>query len=218
MDHDKKIMSGRLSTPRDVKDVRFSRISGTSGNHPFNDENNRQFSHDNPRLTNYGDNNHQKFLTPNDIKRQYDYRRGDSNNNRSILNKNMGNNNYLLSYQNQGETDDEYNRQNYSNLGDNNHHYYEHTYKDATNHHNLRYVGNSNCRTNVPDNDYINFGENNRLINTKNDENNHQLFNEENISQFSENNHNVDNNRFFNTRKDGNFHRFYYEENISHLR
>lgn len=68
-------MSGRLSTPRDVKDVRFSRISGTSGNHPFNDENNRQFSHDNPRLTNYGDNNHQKFLTPNDIKRQYDYRR-----------------------------------------------------------------------------------------------------------------------------------------------
>lgn len=217
MDHDKKIMSGRLSTPRDVKDVRFSRISGTSGNQPFNDENNRQFSHDNPRLTNYGDNNHQKFLTPNDIKRQYDYRRGDSNNNRSILNKNMGNNNYLLSYQNQGETNDEYNRQNYSNLGDNNHHYYEHTYKDATNHHNLRYVGNSNCLTNVPDNDYINFGENNRLINTKNDENNHQLFNEENISQFSENNHNADNNRFFNTRKDGNFHRFYYEKNISHF-
>ncbi len=47
---DKKIMSSRLSTPCDFKDVRFSRISGTSGdnNHLFEDKNNHQFSHDNP--------------------------------------------------------------------------------------------------------------------------------------------------------------------------
>ena len=142
---DKKIMSGRLSTPRDVKDVIFSRISGTSGdnNHLFEDKNNCQSSHDNLWFTNYSDNNHQHFLTPNDIKCQYDYCWSDSNNNHSIFNKNIGNSNYLSSYQSQGETNDEYNRQKYSNFGDNNHQqYYDHTYKDAINHHNLGYIGN----------------------------------------------------------------------------